>query len=86
LSLDKPLGMITGGQTDAVIIDASSPAQRDLLLTPGTVLPAPLDYSAFLPRVVSLPTGQQVLSTKFSQLTGYSHILLAGMTPTTVDA
>lgn len=86
LSLDKTLGVITGGQTDAVIIDASSPAQRDLLLTPGTVLPAPLDYSAFLPRVVSLPTGQQVLSTKFSQLTGYSPILLAGMTPTTVDA
>ena len=37
-------------------------------------------------RVVSLPDGSVKLSTKFTRLTGRSPILLAGMTPTTVDA
>ena len=36
--------------------------------------------------MVSLPDGRVKLSTKFTRLTGRSPILLAGMTPTTVDA
>ena len=37
-------------------------------------------------RTVTLPDGSVKLSTKFTRLTGRSPILLAGMTPTTVDA
>ena len=37
-------------------------------------------------RLVTLPDGSVKLSTKFTRLTGRSPILLAGMTPTTVDA
>ena len=36
--------------------------------------------------MVTLPDGSVKLSTKFTRLTGRSPILLAGMTPTTVDA
>ncbi|WP_034650199.1 type I polyketide synthase [Corynebacterium vitaeruminis] len=86
LSLDKPLGAITAPHTDAVVVDASTPARRDRLATPGTQLPAPRDYARFMPQLVSLPDGLTVLTTRFSELTGYSPILLAGMTPTTVDA
>ncbi|HKV20659.1 MAG TPA: fatty acid synthase subunit beta domain-containing protein, partial [Mycobacterium sp.] len=38
------------------------------------------------PTLVTLPDGTVKLSTKFTRLTGRSPILLAGMTPTTVDA
>jgi fatty acid synthase, bacteria type len=39
-----------------------------------------------VPTAVTLPDGSVKLSTKFTRLTGRSPILLAGMTPTTVDA
>ena len=43
-------------------------------------------WSSYAPTTVTLPDGSVKLSTKFTRLTGRSPILLAGMTPTTVDA
>ncbi|MDO4630690.1 MAG: DUF1729 domain-containing protein [Corynebacterium sp.] len=86
LTLDKALGQITSEQTDAVILDGSTPAKRDDLATPGTELPKVVDFTEFAPRVVELPTGEHKVQTAFSRLTGLSPIILAGMTPTTVDA
>ena len=43
-------------------------------------------WTAYAPTVVSLPGGQLCVETRFTRLTGRSPILLAGMTPTTVDA
>ncbi|MDT5263420.1 MAG: fatty acid synthase, bacteria type, partial [Mycobacterium sp.] len=43
-------------------------------------------WSSYAPSIVTLPNGSVKLSTKFTRLTGRSPILLAGMTPTTVDA
>jgi fatty acid synthase len=43
-------------------------------------------WSAYAPNVVTLPDGRVYAETRFSRLTGKSPILLAGMTPTTVDA
>ncbi|KXO91586.1 Malonyl CoA-acyl carrier protein transacylase (plasmid) [Tsukamurella tyrosinosolvens] len=55
------------------------------LFSPGGVPELPLAWSEFAPRLVTLPDGRTVLSTRFTELTGRSPILLAGMTPTTVD-
>src|SRR5665811_562548 len=43
-------------------------------------------WAAYAPKVVSLPDGQLCVETRFTRLTGRSPVLLAGMTPTTVDA
>ncbi|MCW2801286.1 MAG: 3-oxoacyl-ACP synthase, partial [Aeromicrobium sp.] len=43
-------------------------------------------WSAYAPDVVTLPDGSLHAETRFTRLTGKSPILLAGMTPTTVDA
>lgn len=43
-------------------------------------------WSAYAPSVVTLPDGTLHVETRFTRLTGKSPILLAGMTPTTVDA
>ncbi|WP_019203777.1 type I polyketide synthase [Tsukamurella sp. 1534] len=55
------------------------------LFSPGGVPELPQAWSEFSPRLVTLPDGRTVLSTRFTELTGRSPILLAGMTPTTVD-
>lgn len=86
LTLDKALGQITSEQTDAIILDGSTPAKRDDLATPGTELPKLINFDDFAPRVIELPTGERKVQTAFSRLTGLSPIILAGMTPTTVDA
>ncbi|NSX28988.1 DUF1729 domain-containing protein [Gardnerella vaginalis] len=41
-------------------------------------------WADFAPRVIDTPAGKKVV-TKFSKLTGKAPVLLAGMTPTTVD-
>ena len=56
------------------------------LVAPGAAPVRPTPWSAHLPRVVHLPDGSVRLETAFTRLTGHSPILLAGMTPTTVDA
>ena len=86
ISFDPALIAITADLTDAVILDGTTPTKRDDLATPGTEVPQPVDYAKFTPKVVTLPTGEQKVETAFSRLTGLSPIILAGMTPTTVDA
>ncbi|MCL3838724.1 type I polyketide synthase [Aeromicrobium duanguangcaii] len=46
----------------------------------------PVAWSAHAPRLTTLPDGSTVVETAFTRATGKSPILLAGMTPTTVDA
>ena len=43
------------------------------------------DWSAYAPRLIDRGDGKPVVDTAFTRLTGKSPILLAGMTPTTVD-
>ncbi|MFI5511271.1 fatty acid synthase subunit beta domain-containing protein [Mycobacterium sp. NPDC051804] len=68
------------------LIPAATRVGQRNLFTVGAepeVLPP---WSSFKPTTVQLPDGSVKLSTKFTRLTGRSPILLAGMTPTTVDA
>lgn len=67
------------------VIPGGSAAARDEFLRGGFAPQAAQDWSALKPGLLKLPDGSTVLDTKFSQLTGRSPILLAGMTPTTVD-
>jgi fatty acid synthase len=57
---------------------------RDLTVTGDAPRPRQA-WSSFEPAVVTLPDGSMRVETKFTRLTGRSPILLAGMTPTTVD-
>lgn len=64
---------------------ATRGGQRNLF-TVGATPEVARAWSSYAPTVVRLPDGEVKLSTKFTRLTGRSPILLAGMTPTTVDA
>ena len=64
---------------------ATRGGQRNLF-TVGAEPEVPPAWSSYAPTAVTLPDGSVKLSTKFTRLTGRSPILLAGMTPTTVDA
>lgn len=68
-----------------IYADASSAALRDALTAPGASLPPSASWEEYAPRLVELPTGEVVIDTAFTRLTGNSPIILAGMTPTTVD-
>ncbi|WP_423777784.1 fatty acid synthase subunit beta domain-containing protein [Corynebacterium frankenforstense] len=88
LSLDTGLARMTENLlagTGVPVIPAGSAAERDRLATPGTALPQAETWEDFVPRLVRLPDGEVKLQTRFSKLTGYSPVILAGMTPTTVD-
>ncbi|WP_137149782.1 type I polyketide synthase [Mycolicibacterium sp. CR10] len=68
------------------IVPAATRAGQRSLFTVGaapTIAPA---WSSYAPAPIALPDGSVKASTKFTRLTGRSPILLAGMTPTTVDA
>ena len=67
------------------LVAAGTAADRDKLVTPGTTIPQEDTWERFAPKLVELPDGSVKVVTAFSRLTGYSPILLAGMTPTTVD-
>ncbi|MGI9124253.1 MAG: fatty acid synthase subunit beta domain-containing protein, partial [Mycobacterium sp.] len=56
------------------------------LCTVGAAPEVAATWSSYAPALIILPDGSVKLSTKFTRLTGYSPMLLAGMTPTTVDA
>jgi fatty acid synthase len=56
------------------------------LTTSGAVPRRSTPWSAYAPTVVTLPDGSTRVETSFTRLTGRSPVLLAGMTPTTVDA
>ena len=68
-----------------VVPVATRGGQRNLF-TVGAVPEVARPWSDYAPSVVRLPDGRVRLATKFTRLTGRSPILLAGMTPTTVDA
>ncbi len=68
------------------IVPAATRGGQRNLFTIGAVPEVARPWSSYAPSVISLPDGRIKLSTKFTRLTGRSPILLAGMTPTTVDA
>ncbi len=68
------------------IVPAATRGGQRNLFTVGAVPEVDRAWSTYAPSVVRLPDGRVKLSTKFTRLTGRSPILLAGMTPTTVDA
>ncbi len=67
------------------VLPVGTATDRDRFLTYGFHPEKPVNWSDFAPRLLTLPGGKVVADTKFSRLTGRSPILLAGMTPTTVD-
>jgi fatty acid synthase len=68
------------------IVAAATRAGQRSLFTVGAAPEVPPAWSNYSPSAIKLPDGSVKLSTKFTRLTGRSPILLAGMTPTTVDA
>ena len=68
------------------IVPAATRAGQRNLFTVGAEPDVPPAWSSFAPKPIELPDGSVKVSTKFTRLTGRSPILLAGMTPTTVDA
>lgn len=68
------------------IVPAATRGGQRNLFTVGATPEVARAWSTYAPTVVRLPDGRVKLSTKFTRLTGRSPILLAGMTPTTVDA
>ena len=67
------------------VLPAATDAGRDLLFTAGAKVRQAADWSSYAPRLIDRGDGKPVVDTKFTRLTGKSPILLAGMTPTTVD-
>ena len=68
------------------IVPAATRGGQRNLFTVGAAPEVARPWSDYAPSVISLPDGSVKLSTKFTRLTGRSPMLLAGMTPTTVDA
>ncbi|MBF6231486.1 type I polyketide synthase [Nocardia farcinica] len=68
------------------IVAAATRAGQRSLLTPGAAPELARPWADYAPKPVRLPNGRIVVETAFTRLTGRSPILLAGMTPTTVDA
>src|SRR3954447_20817580 len=67
------------------VIPAATEHGRDALFTPGAEIARAADWSSHAPGLVDRGDGKPVVDTAFTRLTGKSPILLAGMTPTTVD-
>ena len=67
-----------------VIPAALRGGQRNLF-APGGVPEVAHRWDRYAPRLAVLPDGRPVIDTAFTRLTGRSPMLLAGMTPTTVD-
>ncbi len=68
------------------IVPAATRVGQRNLFTVGAAPEVPPAWASYAPSAITLPDGSVKLSTKFTRLTGRSPILLAGMTPTTVDA
>ena len=75
---------VVRGQGVGVIAAATRGGLRNLF-TPGSTPEVERPWTAFQPQLISLPDGSVHVETSFTRLTGCSPILLAGMTPTTVD-
>ncbi|WP_288437434.1 type I polyketide synthase [uncultured Gordonia sp.] len=72
------------GQGVGLVAAASRGGQRNLF-SPGGIPEVARPWSEFAPTLAELPDGRKVVETAFTKLTGRSPMLLAGMTPTTVD-
>ncbi|WP_238419015.1 type I polyketide synthase [Gordonia sp. 'Campus'] len=72
------------GQGVGLVPAALRVGQRNLF-SPGGVPEVAAPWSQFAPTLAELPDGRTVVETAFTRLTGRSPMLLAGMTPTTVD-
>ena len=68
------------------IVPAATRGGQRNLFTVGAAPEVGKPWSSYAPTAITLPDGSVKLSTKFTRLTGRSPMLLAGMTPTTVDA
>nr|WP_084500987.1 type I polyketide synthase [Actinomyces slackii] len=71
--------------TGTTVVPAGTARDIDNLDRAGAAPAAAVDRSRFAPRLTRLPDGRLTLDTAFTRLTGRSAVLLAGMTPTTVD-
>jgi len=72
------------GQGVGTVAAATRGGQRNLFV-PGNVPEVSAPWGLYAPRLATLPDGRTVVETAFTRLTGRSPMLLAGMTPTTVD-
>ncbi len=84
-------GAVISNMTSALIegsgaglVSAATSNDRTKLMTAGEEFARTTDWSTFAPRVIKTAAGNKV-STAFTKLTGRAPVLLAGMTPTTVD-
>lgn len=66
------------------VVEAATSADRAALSTQEQDPNRTQNWKVFAPRVVRTPAGDKI-RTKFSELTGKAPVLLAGMTPTTVE-
>ncbi|RSX55418.1 type I polyketide synthase [Bifidobacterium samirii] len=73
-----------GEGTGVGVVEASTAADRAALATMDGEPERTQDWRRFAPTVIDTPAGRKV-RTRFSELTGKAPVLLAGMTPTTVD-
>ena len=81
--LGKLTGVLVQG-TGAGVVEAATVRNRAELSTMDLEPTRTGCWNDFAPRVIDTPAGRKVL-TKFSKLTGKAPVLLAGMTPTTVE-
>ena len=70
----------------AVVIATTTRRGHRELTSAGAAPRRKQPWSAYAPKVIALPDGRLHVETRFTKLTGRSPVLLAGMTPTTVDA
>ena len=73
-----------GEGTGVGVVEASTAADRAALATMDGEPERTQDWRRFAPTLIDTPAGRKV-RTRFSDLTGRPPVLLAGMTPTTVD-
>ncbi|MCI1644298.1 MAG: DUF1729 domain-containing protein [Bifidobacterium crudilactis] len=83
VTLGKLVGALVQG-SGVGIVEAASSADRAKLSTLEGEPARTQDWKRFAPGVISTPAGDKI-RTRFSELTGKAPVLLAGMTPTTVE-
>lgn len=74
---------VVAGQGIGVQVVSTDEGQAELFDV-GMAPARPLNFEKFAPKTFEAG-GKTRLSTRFTELTGYSPVILAGMTPTTVD-
>ncbi|GAB09541.1 fatty-acid synthase I [Gordonia araii NBRC 100433] len=67
------------------VVPASLRGGQRNLFAPGGIPEVARRWDRYAPKLAVLPDGRRVIDTAFTRLTGRSPMLLAGMTPTTVD-